>query len=106
MRKLAGSSASPETRPRGVHSRLNKTRVGNKELGSAVQRAGSNVSCFKLFWVWFFVDAAHSHSEAIGFHANSLFVAHPIQDRTDSELVELADEAFSSAVELICSQAN
>ena len=53
-----------------------------------------------------FVDAARSHSEAIGFHANSLFVAHPIQDRTDSELVELADEAFSSAVELIFSQAN
>ncbi len=49
-----------------------------------------------------FVDAARSHGEAIGFHADSLFVAHPIQDRTDSELIDLADAAFAAAIDMIC----
>jgi len=51
-----------------------------------------------------FVAAARSHGEAIGFHADSLFVAHPIQDRTDIELTELADLAFASAVDMICTK--
>lgn len=51
-----------------------------------------------------FVEAVRSHGEAIGFHADSLFVAHPIQDRTDSELIGLADAAFTSAIDMICSE--
>jgi len=38
----------------------------------------------------------------VGFAADSLFVAHPIQDRTDEEMKLLAEIAFERAVALIC----
>ena len=41
-----------------------------------------------------FVSAATSQSTALGFPAASVFVAHPIQDRTDDELRALADGAY------------
>jgi hypothetical protein len=41
-----------------------------------------------------FVDAAESQSRALGADPARVFVAHPIQDRTDAELRALADEAF------------
>ena len=40
-----------------------------------------------------FVDAAETQSRALGFDAVGVFVAHPIQDRTDDELRALADAA-------------
>lgn len=39
-----------------------------------------------------FVDAAAAQSEALGFDAAMVFVPHPIQDRTDAELAELAQD--------------
>jgi hypothetical protein len=50
-----------------------------------------------------FENAAKAHAEAVGFSADSLFVAHPIQDRTDEEMKSLAEEAFERAVSLVCS---
>jgi hypothetical protein len=41
-----------------------------------------------------FVEAAAAQQEALGFPAASVFVAHPIQDRTDDEMRALADAAF------------
>lgn len=41
-----------------------------------------------------FVTAADTQADALGFDAARVFVPHPIQDRTDEELVALADEAF------------
>ena len=41
-----------------------------------------------------FVAAAASQSAALGFPAASVFVAHPIQDRSDDEMRALADTAF------------
>ena len=41
-----------------------------------------------------FVTAAAAQSVALGFPAASVFVAHPIQDRSDEELRALADTAF------------
>lgn len=38
-----------------------------------------------------FVEAAAAQSERLGFEPASAFVAHPIQDRTDGEIQELAD---------------
>ncbi len=38
-----------------------------------------------------FRDAAATQSTALGFDAASVFVAHPIQDRTDDEMAALAD---------------
>jgi len=40
-----------------------------------------------------FVDAARSQAEALGFDPARVFVAHPIQDRTDKEMAALADTA-------------
>ena len=52
-----------------------------------------------------FRAAASAQGEAWGYHADSLFVAHPIQDRSDEELCALADAAFDQVKALICSQA-
>jgi hypothetical protein len=40
-----------------------------------------------------FVDAAAAQSTALGATPSSVFVAHPIQDRTDAELRALAEAA-------------
>ena len=40
-----------------------------------------------------FVAAAAAQSRALGFEPTRVFVAHPIQDRTDDELRALADAA-------------
>ena len=41
-----------------------------------------------------FVQAAAAQSTALGFAPASVFVPHPIQDRTDDEMRAKADEAF------------
>ena len=45
-----------------------------------------------------FVDAAEAQSKALGFDAARVFVAHPIQDRTDDEMTALADAAVDALV--------
>lgn len=40
-----------------------------------------------------FEDAAAAQAAALGFDAARVFVAHPIQDRTDEELRALAEAA-------------
>lgn len=45
-----------------------------------------------------FVDAARTQGEAIGFQPERLFVAHPIQDRTDDEMRALADAAIDRLI--------
>jgi uncharacterized cupin superfamily protein len=49
-----------------------------------------------------FETAARTQGDAVGFHADSLFVAHPIQDRTDEEMRVLAEAAFERVVQLVC----
>lgn len=50
-----------------------------------------------------FVTAAISQSEAIGFpDVARVFVEHPIQDRTDAEMVAIADAAFPRILAAIC----
>ena len=41
-----------------------------------------------------FVDAAEAQAKALGLDVARVFVAHPIQDRTDDELRALADGAL------------
>jgi hypothetical protein len=41
-----------------------------------------------------FVEAAAAQARALGFDPASVFVAHPIQDRTDDEMRALADAAI------------
>ena len=45
-----------------------------------------------------FVDAAHAQAAALGFDAARVFVAHPIQDRTDDEMRALAVAAVDELV--------
>jgi len=49
-----------------------------------------------------FRGAADAQGNAWGFHADSLFVAHPIQDRSDDEMRALAREALDKVKKLIC----
>ena len=48
-----------------------------------------------------FIDAAEAQSRSLGADPARVFVAHPIQDRTDDELRALADEAFPAIVGLL-----
>ena len=41
-----------------------------------------------------FIEAAAVQSKSLGFDPALVFVAHPIQDRSDAELRELADQAL------------
>jgi alkanesulfonate monooxygenase SsuD/methylene tetrahydromethanopterin reductase-like flavin-dependent oxidoreductase (luciferase family) len=52
-----------------------------------------------------FRRAADSQGESLGFHPDSLFVPHPIQDRTDEELRALADASFPGVLALIAARA-
>jgi hypothetical protein len=48
-----------------------------------------------------FVQASDTQAKALGFDPGVVFVQHPIQDRTDEEMVELADKAFPQIVALV-----
>lgn len=45
-----------------------------------------------------FVEAAAAQNRALGYDPAVVFVAHPIQDRTNAELRALADAALASIV--------
>lgn len=45
-----------------------------------------------------FVQAGEAQARALGFEVAAVFVAHPIQDRTDEELVALADGAVEAVI--------
>jgi hypothetical protein len=46
-----------------------------------------------------FAPAVTAQSESLGFDAASVLTRHPIQDRTDDEMTEIADAAFDDLVE-------
>ena len=49
-----------------------------------------------------FVDAAESQSTALGFPAVSrVFTPHPIQDRTDDEMITYADVVFDQILDTL-----
>ena len=45
-----------------------------------------------------FASAATTQSEALGFDAATVFTGHPIQDRTDEEMIAIADIAFDDLI--------
>ncbi len=51
-----------------------------------------------------FETAASAQAEALGFDSARVFVPHPIQDRTDDEMVQLADGAIDEIVDLLTSE--
>jgi hypothetical protein len=46
-----------------------------------------------------FVEAAEAQSRSLGADPARVFIAHPIQDRTDDELRDLADLALAEILE-------
>jgi hypothetical protein len=52
-----------------------------------------------------FVDAAIAQSKSLGFPTVArVFTPHPIQDRTDDELIAYADEAFDEIIAALTAQ--
>ena len=49
-----------------------------------------------------FIEAAAAQAKSLGIKPASVFVPHPIQDRTDEEMVQLARMAIDEIVALIC----
>ena len=45
-----------------------------------------------------FVQAAAAQAQSLGFDAAMVFVAHPIQDRSDDEMRNLADAALPGII--------
>jgi hypothetical protein len=45
-----------------------------------------------------FVDGAELQARQLGADPAAVFVPHPIQDRTDAELVAIADAAFAEVL--------
>ena len=46
-----------------------------------------------------FMQAAAAQSQSLGFDPAMVFVAHPIQDRSDDELRALADQALPAILQ-------
>lgn len=51
-----------------------------------------------------FVDAAAAQGKSLGIAPKSVFIPHPIQDRTDAEMAELARDSIDAISALICEQ--
>jgi hypothetical protein len=51
-----------------------------------------------------FADAAQTQARALGADPAALYVEHPIQDRTDAEMVEIADRAFAELLAQLVTQ--
>ena len=49
-----------------------------------------------------FEEAANAQAAAFGFEPAVTYVRHPIQDRTDDEMREIADDAFDKVIGMIC----
>jgi alkanesulfonate monooxygenase SsuD/methylene tetrahydromethanopterin reductase-like flavin-dependent oxidoreductase (luciferase family) len=49
-----------------------------------------------------FQEAAAAQGRGLGFDPAAAFVTHPIQDRTDEEVRDLARDAFESILREIC----
>ena len=51
-----------------------------------------------------FVDGARVQARALGAEPAAVYVPHPIQDRTDAEMVEIADRAVEAVIAKIVDQ--
>ncbi len=45
-----------------------------------------------------FVDGADAQAKSLGFAHSPVYVEHPIQDRTDEEMVAIGEKAFETVV--------
>ncbi len=49
-----------------------------------------------------FKEAAAAQSKALGFDPAAVYVPHPVQDRTEKEMQEMADYALAAIKKGIC----
>ncbi|MAV32746.1 MAG: hypothetical protein CMQ02_04865 [Gammaproteobacteria bacterium] len=49
-----------------------------------------------------FIEAAEAQANSLGLSPKGVYVPHPIQDRSDEEMVELAKNASEQITALIC----
>ena len=52
-----------------------------------------------------FIEAAEAQAESLGFDPYKVFVGHPIQDRTDAEMGDIAERAFEAVKAMIVAPA-
>lgn len=50
-----------------------------------------------------FVEAAAAQSATLGYEPSLVWVPHPIQDRTDDEIRQIADDAFEEILRRLTS---
>ena len=50
-----------------------------------------------------FAEAAQAQAVSLGFDPFRVFVEHPIQDRSDQEIIRLADRYFLDVIALVSS---
>jgi hypothetical protein len=51
-----------------------------------------------------FVDGADAQAKSLGFAHSPIYVEHPIQDRTDEEMVAIGEQAFEAVVAQLVKQ--
>ncbi len=51
-----------------------------------------------------FVDGADAQAKSLGFAHSPIYVEHPIQDRTDEEMVAIGEKAFEAVVAQLVKQ--
>ena len=51
-----------------------------------------------------FVDGADAQAKSLGFAHSPIYVEHPIQDRTDEEMVAIGENAFEAVVAQLLKQ--
>ena len=51
-----------------------------------------------------FREADQAQSHTLGYTAMKVFVGHPIQDRTDAEMVAIAERAFPAVLAMLAEQ--
>ncbi len=51
-----------------------------------------------------FVDGADAQAKSLGFAHSPIYVEHPIQDRTDEEMVAIGEQAFEELVAQLVKQ--
>jgi hypothetical protein len=51
-----------------------------------------------------FIDGADAQAKSLGFAHSPVYVDHPIQDRTDEEMVAIGEQAFEAVVAQLVEQ--
>ncbi|MCG8413513.1 MAG: hypothetical protein MI746_04755 [Pseudomonadales bacterium] len=53
-----------------------------------------------------FIQAADAQAQSLGICPASVFVPHPIQDRSDAEMTDLAKEAVDAIIAMVVDKQN